>query len=239
MNVEQIRSSGVRTLEERAHVFAALGDPVRLAIVEMLRDEDVAPHVLGTSLAISSNLLAHHLRVLEAAGLVTRNRSQGDGRRSYVSLREDVVNDLLVSAAALSVRRVVFVCTRNSARSILAESIWRTASEIPATSAGTHPADAIHPRTRRAATRAHLTIERDNPQSVDDVLRADDLVISVCDAVHEELTELPNRRMHWSVPDPVREDTDAAFSAVVHELTQRIHAFAPRVRPARARRSAS
>jgi ArsR family transcriptional regulator, arsenate/arsenite/antimonite-responsive transcriptional repressor / arsenate reductase (thioredoxin) len=33
-----------------------------------------------------SNLLAHHLRVLEEAGLVTRHRSEGDKRRSYLRL---------------------------------------------------------------------------------------------------------------------------------------------------------
>ncbi len=239
MNVEAKSARGTRDLEARAQVFAALGDPARLAIVELLRDQDMAPHALGAALDIPSNLLAHHVRVLEAASLVTRTRSQGDGRRSYVSLNQDAVDGLLDAAAEINAKRVVFVCTKNSARSILAEAIWAASSDIPVTSAGTHPVEAINPRTRKAASRAHLTIVRDTPALIEQVLRPDDLLISVCDGVNEELPKLSNRRLHWSVPDPVREGTDAAFNQVVQELTQRIESLAPRVHAPRARKATS
>jgi hypothetical protein len=72
--------------------------------------------------------MAHHLRVLGDAGIILRSKSEGDRRRSYVRLRAD---NPLLAALVLAPRleeelrdrrRVVFVCTRNSARSQLAAS---------------------------------------------------------------------------------------------------------------------
>jgi DNA-binding transcriptional ArsR family regulator len=108
-------------VDQRAAVFAALGEPVRLAIVDRLVSGDASPSELAVAFRLGSNLLAHHLGVLELAGVIRRVRSEGDHRRSYVQLRAD---DPTVWAAALSGRlpadlgrvdRVVFVCTANSA----------------------------------------------------------------------------------------------------------------------------
>ena len=133
MNSEQNES-----LARRAAVHAALADPARLRITDALGDGDASPKELGAMLAMPSNLLAHHLRVLEQAGLITRRRSEGDHRRSYLQL----VPGALESLAGRPVRaaqRVLFVCTANSARSHLAAALWCQASSIPAASAGTHP----------------------------------------------------------------------------------------------------
>ena len=74
-------------LHRRAEQYAALGDPIRLAIVDELVRSDRSPSELRLRLGIESNLLAHHLDVLDDAGLIARNRSSGDGRRRYVHLR--------------------------------------------------------------------------------------------------------------------------------------------------------
>jgi len=50
-------------------------------------------------------------------------------------------------------------------------------------------------------------------------------VITVCDNAHEELGDLA--QMHWSVPDPVRIGSDAAFDAACNELASRIDTIAP------------
>ena len=76
-------------LEERAAVHAALGEPVRLALADQLIAGDASPSDLAESLDLGTNLLAHHLKVLEAAGVIRRVRSEGDRRRSYVQLRLD------------------------------------------------------------------------------------------------------------------------------------------------------
>jgi protein-tyrosine-phosphatase len=60
-----------------------------------------------------------------------------------------------------------------------------------------------------------------------DVLDEQDFVITVCDRAHEELHH--PRSVHWSVPDPVRVGTAAAFDAAFDELSRRVSVLAPRI----------
>jgi ArsR family transcriptional regulator, arsenate/arsenite/antimonite-responsive transcriptional repressor / arsenate reductase (thioredoxin) len=213
-------------------MLSALGDPIRLGAVDLLQSEDLSPDALGAALGVPGNLLAHHLKVLQGAGIVTRAHSQSDRRRTYVRLVPDALAGLLPQPAPLSASRVVFVCTHNSARSVLAEALWRTASAVPVASAGTHPADRINPRTRTAARRAGLRLVRPTPHAIEDVLLPDDVVVSVCDAVNEHLDHVANPRMHWSVPDPADVDTDAAFDLALAQIGDRVTQLAARVQPA-------
>lgn len=213
----------------RAQVLSALGDPTRLAVVDLLHVQDLSPDALAAAIEIPGNLLAHHLKVLEAAGLVSRHHSQSDKRRTYVRLVDGAMEGLLPKLTSIATPRVVFVCTQNSARSVLAEALWREVSDVPSASAGTHPADRINPRAVKVAKRFGLEFAGDLPRSIDGVLRSDDVVISVCDSVNEELGPIANQRIHWSVPDPARVGTDAAFVEAVDELRDRVNHLAPRV----------
>lgn len=214
------------SLTRRAAVYAALGDPARLRIVDILTTGDAAPSELAEALGgMPSNLLAHHLKVLREAGLVASHRSQGDGRRQYLSLVERAI---AVGPLALSSpERVVFVCTANSARSHLAAALWRRASDVPSTSAGTHPADRIDPGAIAVAGRRNLALPRLRPRYVAEAIDDGDLVITVCDLAHEELG-VPHE-LHWSIPDPVRVGTDAAFDAAYEEIEGRVRTLAPRL----------
>jgi len=209
-------------LEERARAHAALGEPVRLAIVDELVLGDAAPGELSARFGLATNLLAFHLRVLDDAGLVRRVRSEGDRRRQYVQLRLDdpavaaltrpapgPVTNLtaaLPTAAVPAVgegavpRRVVFVCTANSARSQLAAAAWRRVSPLPVASAGTHPASRVHPRAVAAARRHGLDLTGAAPTALTglpgqtrgsdggpDTGADDPLLVAVCDNAHEEL----------------------------------------------------
>src|SRR3954451_12870522 len=131
-------------VEQRAKVHAALGDASRLAIVDDLTTSDRSPHELQIRHDIPSNLLAHHLDVLEAAGLIERSRSSGDGRRRYVHLLPGAL-DRTRPPGRLAAQPPLFVCTANSARSQLAAALWESLTDTPAASAGTHPADRVHP----------------------------------------------------------------------------------------------
>src|ERR1700756_5642601 len=73
-------------LERRAVIHAALADPARLQIADTLLAGDASPSELAAMLGMPSNLLAHHLHVLEQAGVITRRRSEGDRRRTYLQL---------------------------------------------------------------------------------------------------------------------------------------------------------
>ena len=69
----------------------------------------------------------------------------------------------------------------------------------------------MHPRAVAVGRRHRLRIPARTTAHVDDVLRPDDLVVAVCDQAHEELGGRLPDRLHWSIPDPVRVGTDAAF----------------------------
>lgn len=217
----------------RARVHAALGDPGRLAIVDTLAYGDASPGELARRLRLPTNLLAHHVAVLQDAGLVDRTRSEGDRRRTYLRLVPEALTGL-APPEPRPAPRVVFVCTGNSARSPLAAALWARRSTIPGACAGTEPAPRVHPRAVRVARRHGLALDRARPVHVADVLHRDDLVVAVCDHAHERLRgEPPGRRLHWSVPDPAAVDTDAAFEAAYAELAGRIDRLAPALTPAR------
>ena len=215
-------------LERRAALHRALGDPLRLAIVDALALSDLTPSEVEARFDVPSNLLAHHLGILEDAALVHRTRSQGDGRRRYLSLDAGALALLGPRDAPLRAERIVFVCTRNSARSPLASALWgQLRPDIPTTSAGTHPADAVHPLATEAGRRAGLAIAH-QPQSIEGITRAGDLVITVCDQAHEESPGA----LHWSIPDPVREARPEAFARTVDQLRDRIEQLAEHTQPA-------
>jgi protein-tyrosine-phosphatase len=217
------RSSG---LARRAAVHAALADPARLAITDTLLAGDASPSELAAMLAMPSNLLAHHLHVLEQAGVITRRRSEGDRRRTYLQLVPGAL-DPLAAPPAREARRVLFVCTANSARSHLAAALWRRASSVPAVSAGTRPGPAIDPGAIDAARRHRLPLPRLRPRHISQVQEAGDLVVTVCDLAREELGG--QTAVHWSVPDPVQVGDPASFDTAVADLSGRVERLAPRL----------
>lgn len=212
-------------LIRRAEVHAALGEPTRLAIVDELSTSDRSPGELAAHFDVPANLLAHHLDVLEDAGLVERFVSSGDRRRRYVRL----AGPLPVTTASrvdLEGRSVLFVCTHNSARSQLAAAMWNhRVPHAPATSAGTEPAERVHPRAIQAGKQRGLDLTsavptRAEPADLERPL-AERLVITVCDRAHEELRPSDDW-LHWSIDDPVEHDSTAAFDRAADDIDTRI-----------------
>ncbi|WP_158839726.1 arsenate reductase/protein-tyrosine-phosphatase family protein [Saccharothrix deserti] len=214
----------------RARVHAALGEPARLAVVDLLVLGDASPGEVGRALGLPSNLLAHHVKLLEQAGIVERSRSEGDHRRTYLRLRTAALTELVPSGLR-EAPRVVFVCSHNSARSQLAAALWEQRSNVPTASAGTRPAERVHPLAVATARTHGLSLTRARTHHLDDVLRPDDLVVAVCDNAHEELTDHTDR-LHWSVPDPAAVGTRDAFDAAYRDLADRVERLVPAVRPA-------
>lgn len=214
-------------LERRTGIFAALADQTRLRIVDLLTLGDLSSSEIGSTLDLRSNLIAHHLGVLESAQIISRTPSESDRRRNYIGLRPEVF-DTLAPASVAPPRRVLFVCTANSARSQLAEAIWRDTSAIAVASAGTRPAASVNPGATASAARHGLTIATAHPpQHVDDVRADGDLVITVCDDAHERLRDADD--LHWSIRDPARVGTAAAFDDAFDTLFQRIRSFSARL----------
>jgi ArsR family transcriptional regulator, arsenate/arsenite/antimonite-responsive transcriptional repressor / arsenate reductase (thioredoxin) len=166
------------------------------------------------------------VKSLEQAGLVERSRSEGDHRRTYLSLKASALADLTPTGARTA-SRVVFVCTHNSARSQLAAALWKRRSRVPSASAGTEPAARVHPRAVATAKDHGLSLSRARTAHVQDIVRPDDLIVAVCDNAHEQLADAD--RLHWSVPDPSRTGTDEAFERAFRDLAERVERLAPAV----------
>lgn len=220
-----------RSIAQRAAVHGALGEPVRLAIVEQLSASDWAPSDLVARFALSGNLLAHHLDVLERVGLIERQVSAGDRRRRYVRLCHHALRDLGTVARPRG-GRALFICTHNSARSQLAAALWRERTGEAADSAGTHPAERVHPGAVAAAQRAGLDLSSARPRALAPGDTQADLVVTVCDRAREELGGAKGW-LHWSISDPVEVGQARAFDAALAELGHRIDAISTPPTPER------
>ncbi|MGH2775680.1 MAG: helix-turn-helix domain-containing protein [Actinomycetota bacterium] len=219
------------SLEERARAHAALADPHRLAIVDELRISDRSPSELAELLGLASNLIAHHIGVLEGAGLIERLESHGDRRRRYVRLRARSLTEL-TRPALLQTISVLFVCTANSARSQLAAAMWNKVHVVPAQSAGTQPAARVHPEAVRVARRFDIDLEDASPRALEPHELESAFVITVCDQAHEALTEGALKPfVHWSIADPAKGGDGKSFRLAADRIARRVHELAPLVAP--------
>ncbi|HEX6287491.1 MAG TPA: ArsR family transcriptional regulator [Acidimicrobiia bacterium] len=209
------------SLLDRATRHAALGDPRRLLIVDHLLTGDYTVAELAQLVDMPGNLLAHHLDVLDDATLITRGTSEGDHRVRYVTLNRTALPSLRLTEPSLD-GLVAFVCTHNSARSQFAAALWREATGGQSTSAGTHPADRVHPKAARVAMEFGVDISEEVPTGYDDLPGELDVVVSVCDRAHEAGVPRAGNTLHWSVPDPVPMGTLAAFRSSFEDIARRI-----------------
>ncbi len=124
---------------------------------------------------------------------------------------------------------MLFICTHNSARSQLAAALWERRVGSRASSAGTEPAEAVHPAAIAAGERFGLDLSAAMPQP----LSARDLrvccTVTVCDRAHESLQRevaVAGVGLHWSIPDPVDDPRDDAFDRTVELIEWRIERVA-------------
>jgi arsenate reductase len=129
-------------------------------------------------------------------------------------------------------RKVLVLCTGNSARSQLAEAIInaRRGDTWQAVSAGTHPADRVHPAAIAALAEIGITVSDAHPKHVGAFMgRAFDLVVTVCDDAAENCPVWPGqgRRVHVGFPDPAKtqgteEEIRRAFRKTRDDIAQKI-----------------
>lgn len=211
--------------EQRAGIHAVLAEPHRLAVLHHVALGDRTPKELATALDLPMPLLSHHLKVLAESNLIERTPSEHDRRQRFVTLHETAFGYLdrawLRERIAPPSGRVVFACTHNSARSVLAAALWSTRSQRASAAGGTTPGSRIHPATVRTARRHKLPLLQEAPVHLDSVLNESDLLITVCDAANAHVRAHP-QRLHWSIPDPAREADSQSFENAFQQLTQRI-----------------
>jgi arsenate reductase len=134
---------------------------------------------------------------------------------------------------------VLFLCTGNSARSIMAEAILNQKGRpnFVAYSAGSHPSGSVRPEALRQLVRAHLPIQGFRSKSWDEFAKPDapklDFVFTVCDNAAKEVCPVwPGQPMtaHWGVPDPAEvrgpdEQVEKAYRDAFFLLDRRISLF--------------
>ena len=208
-------------------MHAALGDEARLRMVDLLVEGDLSVRELAGVLEMPGNLLAHHLNVLDDAGVIERRHSEGDHRRRYVTLRRQVLAGLNLAPGPLPMSSVVFVCNHNSARSQYAAAYWTSRTGRVATSAGVNPAPAVHPLAIRVAKERGLDLSGARPRGYDSLTQVPVLLISVCDLAREGFLPDAQHHIHWSVPDPVAVRQVGAFRSAFDDIEHRVDSLVP------------
>jgi arsenate reductase len=125
-------------------------------------------------------------------------------------------------------KSVLILCTGNSCRSQMAEGFLRSFdSTLEVCSAGTKPADAVHPFAVKVMREEWVDISLNKPKSVDEFLeKSFDYVVSVCDGAKESCPTFigdVKHRMHISFDDPAevkgtKEEMLAVFRRVRDEI---------------------
>jgi arsenate reductase len=131
---------------------------------------------------------------------------------------------------------VLFLCTGNSARSIMAEAILNRKGRpnFTAYSAGSHPAGSVRPEALKQLELAHLPTDGLRSKNWDEFAKPGapkmNFVFTVCDNAAKEVCPIwPGQPMtaHWGVPDPTvvegtREEIERAFREAFMILDRRI-----------------
>lgn len=138
-----------------------------------------------------------------------------------------------------SLYKVLFLCTGNSARSIMAEAILAKKGfpNFIAYSAGSHPKGAVHPAALRQLDSAKLPTAGLRSKSWDEFAKPGaphlDFVFTLCDSAAKEVCPVwPGQPVtaHWGIPDPgnigtTPEETERAFRDAYTVLDRRISLF--------------
>ena len=132
-------------------------------------------------------------------------------------------------------RRVVFLCGHNSARSQMAEGFLRTygGERFRAESAGT-VASALHPLAVRAMAEIGIDISAQRSKSIDDLAGSFDVCVTVCDA-NCPIPPGAKVQLRWQFPDPAlargtEDERLAAFRVVRDGIGERVRALADQLK---------
>lgn len=233
-----------------AALFAALCHPDRLAILRLLMrfaPRAQRPTEIAQMLGLKKNTLSHHLGELTSTGLLEVTRQ---GRSLFYSVNQDRTH-ALIGYLAFDVGRaradllaplvprrhpcggdmtlgVLFLCSGNSARSIMAEALLRDLGKgrFRAYSAGIQPAQTPHPEALQTLRDHGHDVSVLRSKHLSEFQRADapalDIVITVCDrAAAQDCPPWAGYPVmgHWGLPDPA---ASQAFAQTYHALRQRL-----------------
>jgi protein-tyrosine-phosphatase len=154
------------------------------------------------------------------------------------------LNVTALASMRLVMKSVLFLCTGNSARSIMAEAIMNRAGSgwIRAHSAGSQPKGEVHPEALRLLQALDYDTSGYRSKSWDEFASSKDLsfdyIVTVCNnAAGEACPVIPGKpaKEHWDIPDPAAvqgtpAEIQAAFRSAYDMLSERIASFAQKAR---------
>ena len=223
-------------MDEVVRLHQALADRSRLKIAQALFTADVSPGELAALLGISSNLLAHHLNVLEAAGVMPSGSNRG---RPAPPLRRPRPQRGWVArqvAAGLHthrlgpVSRLAFVCTRDSARSPLAAAVGTATTPRCRRSGRNRSGGRGASPCGRPGARGEPLNSTGTSAIEDTVTTRKQFVIAVWDQV-VKTTPSNCGECTGGIPAPVALDTESAFTDTYRQLSDRIDRLGPTLEP--------
>jgi ArsR family transcriptional regulator, arsenate/arsenite/antimonite-responsive transcriptional repressor / arsenate reductase (thioredoxin) len=236
-------------------IVSLLAHDIRWRLAQHLSRSDHTVGELVEEVDERQNLVSYHLGLLRRAGLVAERRSSRDLRDVYYSLNLGLLRGSLDQAFSSlhpnlgippfeaqptivegqRLRRLLFVCTGNSARSQLAEAIARelVQGSVEVLSAGPQPT-VVHPVALIVLKELGLPAEGLRSKGLDEVRGEFDFVVTLCDVAREDCPPFAGgpELVHWSLPDPVRpgassRDLLPAFRRTAAELGLRISFLLP------------
>lgn len=243
--------------------LGALAQEARLQVFRLLvraGPEGLPAGEIAAALDCPPQTLSFHLRQLSAAGLVAGSRT---GRSIVYRLRPERAREVLsflaedccqgrrelcaplgasprtrsgTGGAHAGPRSVIFVCARNSARSVMAEAFLRreAGERFVVRSAGLRPAP-VHPLTIRVMGELGIDLSSHGAQDLGSVVGAPvhDVAVLVCDQAQREcrgIRPFARERLYWPFEDPVRHagteaERVAKFREVRDAIRERIRAW--------------
>ena len=246
------------TFAQPPSLLKLVAHEVRWNLLRCLARSDYRVQDLVNILRLPQNLISYHLKLLRQGQLVSERQSSADEREIFYRLDVEQLQQLYWQTGGMlhpavtrspeqtlahgrqrqqQPLRVLFLCTENSARSQMAEALLRHLSQgmVETFSAGSTPAEQIHPQARECMERMGIEMSQAVPKHLD-FFRGQhfDAIITVCDHVHEACPTFPGdpERIHWSIPDPAEvqrteEEVRAAFEQTALHLTTRLRFLLP------------
>jgi arsenate reductase len=228
--------------------LAALAQETRLEIMRLVVEHGsfgIRAGEIGARLKMSSATLAFHLNQLRHANLVTTKRQS---RLILYSAQPHIMPALLdylaahccVAGAGSKVLgrpfNVLFLCTNNSARSIMAECLTNRLGKgrFHAFSAGSHPMGKVQPNALRILRESGYDTKALRSKNWNEFSEADspplNFVFTLCDRANAEACpSWPGQpvRAHWSIQDPVAADKPdrESFLKAYSDIEQRVRIF--------------
>jgi protein-tyrosine-phosphatase len=239
--------------EQPPPVLKLLAHELRWQMLQWLAVGDYRVNELVELVGQPMNLVSYHLKLLRQDHVVDTRRSEADGRDVYYRLDVDRL-DSMYREAGMALhpslgnsseavdpvserRRVLILCTHNSARSQMAEAWLRHLSRgaIEVHSAGSHPSH-VHPDAIKTMADFGIDIGGQQAKHFNEFEgQSFDFVITVCDKAREVCPTFPVEQgeLHWGYADPtlIEDAVDRAvtFLEMANSMKSRIQHFLARL----------